>query len=80
MFHAIYGANAPLALFCSGVPMPAAGEGGGHSASEGRIGHALSLLAEALRILDDIDEFPELRARLQEIIDALQGSRKGQRS
>lgn len=59
--------------------MPAASNGAGRSASEDRINHALSLLSEALRILDDSEEFPELGARLQEIIDALE-NRPDQRS
>lgn len=59
--------------------MPAASDGAGQSASEQRIHHVLSLLAEALRVLDDGDEFPDVGARLQQIIDILE-NRSAQRS
>lgn len=59
--------------------MPAASDGAGQSASEQRIHYVLSLLAEALRVLDDGDEFPDVGARLQQIFDILE-NRSTQRS
>lgn len=51
--------------------MPAATQGADDSSRDERIRRAITLLSEALSFLDELEEFPELGARLQGLIEDL---------
>lgn len=51
--------------------VPAASQDVGASPDEERVKRALLLLREALQIIDDIGEYPEAGAKLNDVIESL---------
>ena len=64
-------AGAGGAILHGGNHMPATSPEADRSFREERVTSALSLMGEALAILDELDDAPDLAARLDEIIERL---------
>ena len=64
-------AGAGGAILLGGNHMPATSPEADRSFREERVTSALSLMGEALAILDELDDAPDLAARLDEIIERL---------
>jgi hypothetical protein len=68
----VRGAEAVGAVLLGGIRMTAATQDAGGSSIGPTVGRVLSLLQQALQMLDEMGDCPELGARLQEVIDALE--------
>lgn len=51
--------------------MPAATQGADDSSRDERLQRAITLLSQALSLIDQLEEYPELGARLQGLIEDL---------
>lgn len=58
-------------VLLGGIRMPATSEEADGSSRQEGTERAIALLEEALQIMDDLGEFPELGARLHGLIEAL---------
>jgi hypothetical protein len=65
------GNGADGVVLLGGFPMPAASKEADGSSRHQRIARAILLLDEALQIIDDLEDLPELGARLHGLIDEL---------
>ena len=70
---------AASAVLLGGYFMAAAGQDADRSSGEERVDRALALLGEALQIIDELGDAPDLAARLDEVIERLkERARKAQ--
>jgi hypothetical protein len=72
MFNEIFRrARPPGGLVCSGVYMAAANKEADWSSREDQLKRLVASLEENLRLLDELGSYPELGARLADVIDVL---------